>query len=523
MGYTMRMPGNSRLKWIQHSSITAFVLWGLVFAVAYTQSPLYTSNQNQYFLHGLAWAGYGELTQDWLANTLDPTPIYSLLVEVIYSVFHWEGFFYLLYAGLMGVYFYSLWGIVDHLLDLRSSSEKTLLVLTLLVLVHSAGLRFALSRGLGVNWTYVLEDGVADQRLLGPVFQPSTFGVFLLLSIYLFLENKHFLAILSALGSTAFHPTYLLGAASLTVAYVIVIGIGDRNVKKALALGLLAFVGVIPILMITYPVFLGDSADVAVRARDILVNYRIPHHALVSVWFDATVVVKILIVISGIFLARRSRLFLILLVCTGTAVVLTLAQLVLDSQALALIFPWRISTFIVPLCSALIIATLVDWLLNRPQLRSANASRVIRLVSTLVIVLAVFTGVVRFVLDLNRKASAPERAVEVYVADHLSAGESYLIPVKMQDFRLAAGAPAFVDFKSIPYSGLEVLEWYQRVKLAEEFYKDGDCSVLKQLRTDYAITQVITESGSAVETCPGMELLYKDSAYSLWRATEVIQ
>lgn len=43
----------------QANKIFVVLLWGIVFALAYAQSPLYTSNQNQYFLHGLAQAGYG--------------------------------------------------------------------------------------------------------------------------------------------------------------------------------------------------------------------------------------------------------------------------------------------------------------------------------------------------------------------------------------------------------------------------------------------------------------------------------
>ena len=56
------------------------LLLALAFAVAYTQSPLFYSNQNQYLLHGLAKGGYGHLSHDWLANTHDPTPVFSALV-----------------------------------------------------------------------------------------------------------------------------------------------------------------------------------------------------------------------------------------------------------------------------------------------------------------------------------------------------------------------------------------------------------------------------------------------------------
>ena len=45
----------------------------LAFGLSYGRSPLYTSNQNQYFLHGAARAGIGFLREDRLANTADPT------------------------------------------------------------------------------------------------------------------------------------------------------------------------------------------------------------------------------------------------------------------------------------------------------------------------------------------------------------------------------------------------------------------------------------------------------------------
>ena len=44
----------------------------LVFALSYQQWPLYSSNQNTYFLHGLADGGVGFLELDWLAQTADP-------------------------------------------------------------------------------------------------------------------------------------------------------------------------------------------------------------------------------------------------------------------------------------------------------------------------------------------------------------------------------------------------------------------------------------------------------------------
>src|SRR5437868_14239367 len=96
------------------------LVWAALFAAAYGQAPLYYSNQNQYFLHGLAAAGRGDLAHDWLANTIDPTPAFSAAVGRAYSqVGEWS--FYAAYAVLQGIYFLSLVALIDATLGLPRS------------------------------------------------------------------------------------------------------------------------------------------------------------------------------------------------------------------------------------------------------------------------------------------------------------------------------------------------------------------------------------------------------------------
>src|SRR5687768_9821355 len=83
------------------------LLAAVAFAVAHTQAPLYYSNQYQYFLHGLAEGGLGLLHGDWLANTRDPTPVFSALVAFTYRFLH-VSLFYAYYFLLLVVYFLSL-------------------------------------------------------------------------------------------------------------------------------------------------------------------------------------------------------------------------------------------------------------------------------------------------------------------------------------------------------------------------------------------------------------------------------
>src|SRR5690348_2052000 len=77
-------------------AVLAFLLGTVVFGIAYTQPALYYSNQNQYFLHGLARGGLGFLDEDWLARTADPTPAFSTVVAFTYRYLH-ESFFYIFF------------------------------------------------------------------------------------------------------------------------------------------------------------------------------------------------------------------------------------------------------------------------------------------------------------------------------------------------------------------------------------------------------------------------------------------
>ena len=495
---------------------TVALLWTVLFAIAYSQSPLYTSNQNQYFLHGLTRAGYGVLDQDWLANTGDPTPIFSALVALTYRLFHSLSIVYIYYAILMGIYLFSLYGIADKLFQIGSSKISSLLFLALMIVIHAAGLRFAFSRFIGSNWAYVLEDGVADQRMLGPVFQPSTFGVLLLLSIFLFLDHKPLIAGLCAALAAILHPTYLLASGVLTASYMWVTFRENHRIKEPFLIGLSALLPILPMLVYLWGSFGGQASEITIRSRQILVDYRIPHHALVSQWLDATALVKIGLVALCIYLVRKQRIFLILLLPFLVACSLTILQVITRSYSLALLFPWRISIFLVPLSTSLLIAILITRLLSRPSLQSLRWQKAITIASVLAVILCVLVGGLRFILDSQRKAQDAERRMQAYIYAQQSAQDTYLTPVKMQDFRLFTGASVYIDFKSIPYKDADVLEWYRRVQLADRFYKEKDCELLQSLSSE-GVTHAVLASEDLPLSCPMVQETYRDQDFAVYK------
>ena len=461
-------------------------------------------------------AGEGYLDQDWLANTLDPTPLFSGLVYLTFHFFTHTAIFYIYYALLMGIYIYSLLGITSSLFALRRSPLQTLLYLALLITLHSAALRFTLSQSLGTNWGYVLEDGVADQRLLGPVFQPSSFGVLLVLSIYLFLRQRPYLAVLVAALAATFHPTYLLSAASLTLSYMLVTFQEDRRLVKPILLGLVALLAVSPILYYVYANFGSTPAETSAKAQDILVRFRIPHHAVIRQWFDLTVVVKLLLVAAGLYITRKNRLFLILLVPLCISTGLTLVQLISGSNALALLFPWRNTTYLVPLSSALILAWIVFSLTDRYATWFVRRQTAVVVASLALISAVVIIGILRIRLDFSRQPAADDRPAMAFAAGEAASGQVYLTPIDMQDFRLFTGLPVYVDFKSIPYRDADVLEWRRRLRLADRFYDRGSCEIIEYVIAE-GVTHAIMSPEAPGADCPQLHQVYKDDNYAVYR------
>lgn len=494
----------------------AFLAWSLVFAILYAQSPLYTSNQHQYFLHGLARAGYGYLAHDWLANTLDPTPVFSLLIWLTYSLFRSGWPFYVWYALLMGVYLFSTYHLMDGLFSLRRSRTRTLLFLALFFLFHSAALRYTLSQLFGSQATFLFEGGMAGQRLLGQVFQPSTFGVFLVLSLYLFLNQREWPALLPLGIAIYIHPTYLLSGAMLTSAYLIMLYRQSRSHKLPLRFGLVALAIALPVVAYVFWAFGSASSAVARQAQEILVRVRIPTHTLVSAWFDWSTAIQLGLILLALLLVRRHRLFLPFLVLTAEAALLTLAQVATGSQTLALLFPWRISVLLVPLSTSLILG----WLVSRPLpfgLSRPLIARLCRLGAQILMFGLMLTGMARFALEQQRQQADPARPVLEYIAAHTQQGDLYLTPLHMEEFRLTTGAPILADFKSIPYRPEEVLEWYRRVRLIDWFYHTkNQCDFLPDLQAE-GITHIVLPAKLTARACPSFHILYQDASYTLYQ------
>jgi hypothetical protein len=486
-----------------------FVAWGVLLGLAYGQAPLYTSNQNQYFLHGLAQAGRGLLAEDWLANTTDPAPVFTWLVAFTVRYLP-QAAFYIYYFLLFSVYLYSLRRIADRLFGLERSRTARWIFLAFIFVTHSAALHVLLGRGLGGEWQYLFDGGLAGQRLLGTVLQPSSFGVFLLLSVQQYLERRPYRAVLAAAVAATVHPTYLLSAAVLTVAYVIAEVRANRDYRQALRVGALSLALVLPILVYSFRSFFPSAAD----AQGILVHFRLPAHALVSEWLGLASLATLALIGLALVLTRGTRLFLVIAISAAFGMLLTIPQILTGSDALALLFPWRLSTYLVPPAVTVLAGWLADWLDDRAGPRF---SRVAPAASILVIALSIVSGLVWMAIQGIQGQIAPERSIFAHVEETAHSGQIYAIPPKLQDFRIATGAPILADFKSIPYRRGEVINWHDRVRLLDWFYRDEiNCGLMTNFIEEYGVTHMVLGPEQLGQVCPEMTERYNDGYYAVY-------
>lgn len=526
------------------SSLTSYVFWAIVFGVSYTQAPLYYSNQNQYFLHGLAAGGHGCLRDDWLANTADPTPLFSALVRLTYLHLD-ESCFYLFYFVLFGLYFLSLLGIATAVVPEIGAPPLRFCFSAALLAIHSALLRLLCAHWLGSDYFWYAQAGLAGQYVLGAMFQPSVFGVLLLCSIWLFLEDKPALAAVCAALAAICHATYFLGAATLTMTYVFVL-LKKKRLGRAAFVGVSALVLVLPILVHDFQQFRPSSSEQFWKAQRILAHVRIPHHALLRHWFNGFSCAQLLGILAAAVIARKSKLAPVFWASLGVLTVLTLIQLWTGNDTLALIFPWRLSVYLVPMATAVLLGKLVALAGVRCGAWLQGHRRLVFAGNAILVGSLVMGGIVISKLHLAYRVSRAELPLLQFARSHATAGQVYLLPCdvprnlpsntshiaahftddraterhlpELQTFRLRSGVPIFVDLKSIPYKDTEVLEWYRRIGLVQQAYAwiEKHPHRLAEWCAENGITHVVTVVEDEIRASE-FQPLYADSQYRIYK------
>jgi hypothetical protein len=244
---------------------------------------------------------------------------------------------------------------------------------------------------------------------------------------------------------------------------------------------------------------------------------------------------------------RHQRLGFIFAFVALLTLVLTLLQVITGNNTLALLFPWRTTAYLVPLATAVIFAVVAvrggGTLTTRTTLVYAGA--------TGVIVLLVGLGTFITVTDEAYTSADEGQALLDHVRGTKQPGDLYLVPARLptphpgprssippdfkpaspanaaahplsfdlQRFRLSTGAPIYIDFKSIPYRDVEVIEWFERVVWVDKFYHQLGADSLGDLHQELrqrGITYVVVRDGLPVHSRE-LEQVFAGDGYRLYR------
>jgi hypothetical protein len=132
-------------------------------------------------------------------------------------------------------------------------------------------------------------------------------------------------------------------------------------------------------------------------------------------------------------------------------------------------------------------------------------------------------GVIRFQVEHAGQLSNPANPMMDYVAAHKSPADIYLIPSKLENFRLVTGAPILADFDSIPYRDVDVMIWYQRLQWVSWFYHSNQasnpCKMLMDIAANYGVTRAVVERTNQFTVCKSLPVVYEDTTYRIYELT----
>lgn len=478
-------------------SIIMVGVMAVAFALAYTIQPLFYSNQNTYLAHAVAAVPGSRLGSDWFIGTADALPVFSALLAVLLMIGDWS--VYLATLAVFAVYFVALYLVAHRASGMPKDHSAAWALAAALVVVHTPFME-----GLGAR---NLTQGVAEQLVLGPAIQPSVSGVLMIVAIALFQRDRLRMAAVTLGLTPLLHGTYLASVCILAAGFALsLLREPRRSPGVVLQAGALFVFLLVAATGVAARVLQADTPGLIEQARNILVDFRIPHHAEPAVWLRTLQVPVAVVLVAGAAIASRDQRTRHLLAASlAMIVVLTIAAMMLDSDVLKLLFPWRLSTVLVPVSAATLIGFsgyhLTSWLMSRWQ----PLGRLIPPLAALTAAACAVGGVLVTADRFSRGADTDERRVAALVRDQGLPGAIYLVDPDWSAFRLASAAAIVVDMKSNPYAPGDVVEWWSRVQTLNGLYDgpDGRCADWTTTMARYGATAVVSPLGR-LDGCPGL-------------------
>lgn len=517
-----------------------------------------TGNQCIYFFWGIKNAGFGFLEHDFLAKQADPFPLFSWLVQYSFSLFDSNSFLFW-YWLLNLVYVIAFFEIAEGVSKQLSLKLNKVLFTLLFLFANSTiiwGFFFSRFFNLDLRWAW--DSGFAEQGVLRGYFQPSVFGVFILLSVALFAKRRFLPAFVSAAVAACFHANYLLVSAVFISVYLLFL-LKEKNYKTAIIGGVVSLAIVLPYLLYVLKNFGISSPETLEYIRN---NIKGHIHFDYKVWMNAEAFLQLVLIGFALWFTRKTTLFFPVIIGLVVLVALTLITYASGSIFLLNLTPWRISVVLVPVAVAVVVVHIssitnskLSNLIISIVLSATLSALFFRIfgnnsndfilkwrILTLIVFVATFAIVLlleKYLPHVNFKNLSPlatmflivclglsgilhhkndmesEKELMAFVRKNSSEKDQYLVPPEMTDFRLSTGLPVFVD--STIYHSNALSEWDKRIKIANRFFAASDSVLLDSLIRNCGITHIIAKENFDFNI--GKEV-FRNNRYAIFEVSE---
>ena len=438
----------------------------------------FRSNQNTYLLHAVG-PSLSSLRDDWLLHTTDPLPIFTAVARLASDR---VGFavesFVLMLAAFTGLYL-----VASTLLRTASRTVRTALPSLAVLLVSAACYLLPHILVPAQGWVHPFR-GFGGQFLMSipSMFQASDCGTLMLLgggiAVWAITSPRRRLLWVIAAGlavaTCALHPTYLAPLAVALLGFAVADVASQRTIRR---FGWYTGTGLAAVIVVvaTNPVVRDSLTHDAGDPQRYLAFERIPHHTLVSHWNVHDAFLAVVVLAGAGLTVRLTRTWwagIVLTVCLILAVATALTVDVTRDMTLAMMFPWRITVFLVPVATL----TVIVWLLRPIAERIAHVKTLFIVAACLMLVCL---GVGTY-LTLAAPDPTSERAVRALRAAEPSGVG--LIPPELGNVRLNTPAAVYVDWKSHPYASADLAEWQRRIAAVKSAETDDGafCRLVQQ-------------------------------------------
>ena len=422
-----------------------FILLSLLFVLTIQIFDIYKGNAN-HLIHSIKEFDDNKLQNDWIANQEHHIPLFAYFNYLLIKVFSSKSI-YFIHSILLASCSLFLFLISKNLFPKLKIRNLYILWFGFFTILYHENSFFS---------------GVAGQSVIDEGYQPASYGILFFIGIYFFLIEKNFLSILFICLGASFHPTYVLHSGFLLLG-ILGYNFWSKKYLNCLKIGIIYSLLILPITLFIILNFFTIDKNLIVIGQEILLD-RIPHHADIHNWLSYKDTFFFATYLYSLFLIRNIKLFLIFFSIFGLCpILLSITQYFVNINSLALAFPWRSSVFITPISTIIILS----YFLEKIKLEEFR----FKLLSYffLVITITFFFIKSHYIKNLNNEFQN-KLALTQEIRKNFDLIERLLVPTHLQYIRMNSGLPIFVDWKHHAFRYDQIIEWKERVKLADGFF-----------------------------------------------------